>query len=806
MTRRWSLLAGAIALSLSVPQAAFATPQQPAGTAPGPDAAAADALRELKADAEGAVRVQRDAGGDVAFVSSTDGQAMLDSDASSPGGAAQDQLAEYGDAFGIDGTTSKAVVTQTLDSATGGSVVRADQVVDGVTVFGGQVVMSLDENQGVVSVTSATTDATQVPAAVVSQLQALRTAVSVTAKSHRVRADKLTASLVGRRFYDPALVHTSDSMGARPVWQFEVTNGSDIRETVLVGTGRGEVALHFNDAPEVSDPGMSRRVCDNNQARLTSNEASVPICTVAARSEGQGATGVADVNKAYDNLRATSDAYYELDGIGLTDLIGATVVGTKRLQSTVRWCFTEGDCPYDNAFWDGTQMVFGTGFPVADDVVGHELTHGYVERTSGLFGLNQSAAINESLADTIGEIVDHRNPLSPASDADWTIAEESPLGVLRSMKDPTLKNHPDKMTSSNYVTDDFWTDRDGVHRNAGVGNKAAYLISQGGTFNGQTVTGIDGSDAGLAKTGRLYLETIKRLTSGAQYADLGRTLVATCDELRVAGTFGFTTTNCDNVVKATTATELALQPTDPNAANAEAPSTCAAGARQVELRRDDEAVQEFGFTANGLWQRTPANDTPNYARSGASSWFGWNPDPSLDGIASSQITSSAFVVPASQPAYLRFNHAYVFEWYDAEEGFPAYYPDGGQVLVQTLSGSTWTTRAVTWDNGPAESLGDSTTKVFGGDSHGYGSSRVNLTSLAGQTARVIFKVTGDQNTYFIGWWVDDVRLSTCPNAVASVPATTVATATTSTKVSWTAPAYMGPARSRRTASPVRPGS
>ena len=153
MTRRWTLLAGAIALSLSLPQAAFATPQQPAVTAPGPDAAAADALRELKADAEGAVRVQRDAGGDVAFVSSTDGRAMLDSDTSSPRRAAQEQLAEYGEAFGIDGTTSKAVVSQTLDSATGGSVVRANQVVDGVTVFGGQVVMSLDENQGVVSVT-----------------------------------------------------------------------------------------------------------------------------------------------------------------------------------------------------------------------------------------------------------------------------------------------------------------------------------------------------------------------------------------------------------------------------------------------------------------------------------------------------------------------------------------------------------------------------------------------------------------------------------------------------------------------------
>ena len=44
MTRRWTLLAGAIALSLSAPQAAFATPQQPRRPAPpGPDAAAAGA-------------------------------------------------------------------------------------------------------------------------------------------------------------------------------------------------------------------------------------------------------------------------------------------------------------------------------------------------------------------------------------------------------------------------------------------------------------------------------------------------------------------------------------------------------------------------------------------------------------------------------------------------------------------------------------------------------------------------------------------------------------------------------------------
>jgi hypothetical protein len=113
------------------------------------------------------------------------------------------------------------------------------------------------------------------------------------------------------------------------------------------------------------------------------------------------------------------------------------------------------------------------------------------------------------------------------------------------------------------------------------------------------------------------------------------------------------------------------------------------------------------------------------------------------------------------------------------------------VLIQTLSGSTWTTRSVPWDNGPNRPLGDSTTKVFGGDSRGYGSSRVNLSSLGGQTARVVFRVHGNQNTSLIGWWLDDLQLYTCPNSVASVPRTTAVVGPSSVKVSWTAPSFVG---------------
>ena len=229
-----------------------------------------------------------------------------------------------------------------------------------------------------------------------SESKARLSALATTAKSHRLSADGLTATSVGRRLYDPALVHETDPIGTRPVWQFEVTNGSDVRETVLVGTGRGEIALHFNDAPN-----LNRRVCDNANRRTSRAATPRSRCArVPARSEGGAASAVTDVNRAYDNLGATSDAYAELDGMDLTEIIGTTASGAKALQSTVRWCFTRRSrCPYDNAFWDGTQMVFGAGYAAADDVVGHELTHGYVERTSALFYLHQSGAINESVAD-----------------------------------------------------------------------------------------------------------------------------------------------------------------------------------------------------------------------------------------------------------------------------------------------------------------------------------------------------------------------------------------------------------------------
>src|SRR5512135_2369608 len=160
----------------------------------------------------------------------------------------------------------------------------------------------------------------------------------------------------------------------------------------------------------------------------------------------EGAAAVADpaVNEAYDGAGATYDLYWEiyqrnsLDGNGL------------RLDSTVHY-----EQQYDNAFWDGQQMVYGDGdgqlfnrFTIAVDVIGHELTHGVTQYTSSLNYSNQPGALNESISDIFGSLVKQRLLNQSAAQADWLIGEglftPQVKGVaLRSMKEPgTAYNDP----------------------------------------------------------------------------------------------------------------------------------------------------------------------------------------------------------------------------------------------------------------------------------------------------------------------------------------------------------------------------
>ncbi len=236
-----------------------------------------------------------------------------------------------------------------------------------------------------------------------------------------------------------------------------------------------------------------------------------------ARSEGQGPTGDAATDEAYDGLGATFDLYWNVYQRNSIDNAGMNLIGTVHYGQN-----------YDNAFWNGQQMVFGDGdgqyfnrFTIAIDVMGHELTHGVTAHQANLVYQNQPGALNESISDVFGSLVKQyaHAPQQTAAQADWLIGAglftPKVNGVaLRSMKapgtaydDPVLGKDPQPADMAHYVNTP--SDNGGVHINSGIPNRAFYLaaVAMGG-FAWQ-------------KAGRIWYTTLcdSRLQQTAQFQD-----------------------------------------------------------------------------------------------------------------------------------------------------------------------------------------------------------------------------------------------------------------------------------------------
>ncbi|KQN89879.1 peptidase M4 [Sphingomonas sp. Leaf231] len=204
---------------------------------------------------------------------------------------------------------------------------------------------------------------------------------------------------------------------------------------------------------------------------------------VIVRREGDAPTGDAAVDEAYDGLGATFALFQEAYGRNSIDDAGLP------LDATVHY-----DRDYDNAFWDGTQMVFGDGdgqlfnrFTIALDVIGHELAHGVTEKEAGLAYYGQSGALNESISDVFGALVKQYLLRQTAEEADWLIGAglltPAVNGVaLRSMKapgtaydDPVLGRDPQPADMAGFVRTN--QDNGGVHINSGIPNRAFHLAA-----------------------------------------------------------------------------------------------------------------------------------------------------------------------------------------------------------------------------------------------------------------------------------------------------------------------------------------
>ena len=166
------------------------------------------------------------------------------------------------------------------------------------------------------------------------------------------------------------------------------------------------------------------------------NTATLPGTPVRSADQAEPSGDVA-VDEAWVGIEASLALFREVYGRDSFDGAGAFVSATVHYEQD-----------YDNAFWDGTQLVFGDGdgqvfdrFTKPVDVLGHEFTHAVTERTAGLVYEGQSGALNESVSDVFATCMKQRLLGQTADQGDWLIGAGLFLpgingAALRSMSAP----------------------------------------------------------------------------------------------------------------------------------------------------------------------------------------------------------------------------------------------------------------------------------------------------------------------------------------------------------------------------------
>jgi Zn-dependent metalloprotease len=231
-------------------------------------------------------------------------------------------------------------------------------------------------------------------------------------------------------------------------------------------------------------------------------------------------------NEAFDNAGTTWDFYNKIFGRESVDNHGKTLVSSVHYGEK-----------YDNAFWDGRQMVYGDGdgvifvrFTAALDVIAHELTHGVTQFTAQLAYQDQSGALNESMSDAFGSMVKQWALGQTADEADWLIgaaimAPGFKGRALRDMANPgTAFDDPNlgKDSQPGHMKDYVQTtsDNGGVHTNSGIPNRAFALVAKA----------IGGNS--WEKAGKIWYVTLtERLTGTADFAKCATETVSVARDL-----------------------------------------------------------------------------------------------------------------------------------------------------------------------------------------------------------------------------------------------------------------------------------
>jgi Zn-dependent metalloprotease len=374
----------------------------------------------------------------------------------------------------------------------------------------------------------------------------------------------------------------------------------------------------------------------------------------------------------------------------------------------------------------------------------------------------------------------------------WLMGEDASAfgGAIRDMWTPTCYNNPGKVSDKEYFCGT--ADSGGVHYNSGVDNHAYALMVDGGTYNGQTITGI-----GLTKAAHIYFRAKTHYQGPAtDFADHADALEQSCADLVGVDLASLTTgaasgqvvtaADCAQVAKTLLAVEMRTPPAQcgfqPLLAQ-DPPPLCDAPTKSAKMIFSDNF--ENGESWTDRWavsHEGPANYAPTdwsvvgglpHHRPGRA-FFGPTKDEGscqAGGDASSvlHLDSKEISLAATvDDPMLAFDHSV-----GTEAGW-----DGANLKI-SVNGGPWQivpASAFTYNayNGSLYSAGQGNTNplrgqpAFTGSDGGavdsqWGRSIVRLKGIAGPKDKIQlrFDVGKDCATGYVGWYVDDVTVYQC---------------------------------------------
>lgn len=383
--------------------------------------------------------------------------------------------------LGVPGEHAAVRQQRVVRGSHGGVHVRFQQTYRNVPVHGGLAIAHLDPTgRTLLAVSNGLVPGITLSATIpkVGMAAAIRTARQALPQARLTAAPQLVISAPGNVRVGAAK--------AILVWSVALDNGAGVSNTYFVDALRSGAIMY-----------VENRIRTARQRSVYDLAHTTVLPGTLARREGQPPSGIGDVNSAYDATGAAYDYYKATFGRDSYDARGAPLVSSVRYGTT-----------YRNAYWDGSRMVYGDGM-ASLDISGHELTHALTEKTASLDYFGQSGALNESLSDIFGEMIERYK----TGATDWLMGKDSPVGVVRSLANPPAYGQPG--TLANYYTK--CDDNGGVHINSGIPNRAYYTIA---------------GAVGMDKAQRIFYNALTTyLTSRATFKDARASTLAAASEL-----------------------------------------------------------------------------------------------------------------------------------------------------------------------------------------------------------------------------------------------------------------------------------